>query len=80
MTKLFSVTTRSGFCIFDDATISMMEEKLILSLNDLIEFDSMPVDYTLNKKLELRLPEPVKEKIYSSRDKDRYYVAVTRKQ
>jgi hypothetical protein len=80
MTKLFSVTTRSGFCIFDDATTPLMEEKLVLTLNDLIEFDSMPVDFTLNRKIQLKLPEGIQKKLYSSRDKNSYYVTVTRKQ
>lgn len=78
MSKLYSAITTSGFVLIQDKTLEELEQKIDMDLNMLLEAERLEVGANSPRKLKIKMEKATQERLYSGRDREKYFVLLQR--
>lgn len=78
--KLYTVFTKGGYPLFDAVPLELLQHKLELTLNDLMQAENLQHQQFLDRKVRIAIDEGIYQYLYSKRNKDQYLLEIQRVQ
>lgn len=80
MNKLYKVVTNSGLELYSKQTLSFLECKLQLNLNDIVNAGSLSVGQRLPRQIKIKFSEEIEHFLYEKSNGNNYYVFLEREE